>query len=304
MDNVNVGVGKQALFSYDKEAVSDLFAKLLRQQLKPEIWIWLEEKAGAKDLQSFNTTFAALPRKTGKHLIRCSPEEQASLSRLVPGSSLRDWTIDRLARVWLLMKLDHSDKENYFRNIEKLFLTGEMNELVALYSSLPFLAYPDMWKKRCAEGIRSNIADVLQAIMYENPYPAANLPEPAWNQLVLKAFFTENSINRITALDERANPELAQILSDYAHERWAAGRTVNPLLWRCVGKHINQRIFPDIERLMLSANLVEKEAAALACMASDLPEAKALLRSNPALVSRIENGNLNWDQLGAKAEMK
>ena len=304
MNNANVETGRQAAFNYDKQAVSDLFARLLRQQLKPETWNWLEEKGGGKDLQTFNTTFAALPRKTGKHLVILSPEDQEALSQLVPGSSLRDWTIDRLARVWLLMKADHSDKAYYFHNIEKLFLTGEMNELVALYSALPFLAFPEMWQKRCAEGIRSNIADVLQAIMYGNPYPAANLPEPAWNQLVLKAFFTEKSVNRITGLDERANPELANILSDYAHERWAAGRAVNPLLWRCVGKHITQRIFPDIERLMSSANVAEKEAAALACTASDLAEAKALLRSNPALASRIENGTLNWEQLGAKAEMK
>ena len=304
MDNANPGIDKQATFTYNKEAVAAYFARLLRQQLKPEVWTWLEEKASVKDLQTFNTTFAALPRRTGKHLIDLSQDEDASLSQLVPGSSLRDWSIDRLARVWLLMKLDHSDKEQYFRNIEKLFLTGEMNELVALYSSLPYLAYPELWKKRCAEGIRSNIADVLQAIMYENPYPAAYLPEPAWNQLVLKAIFTEKSVNRITGLEERANAELATILSDYAHERWAAGRMVNPLLWRCVGKHINQRIVPDIERLMSSANLADKEAAALACSASDLPEAQALLRSNPVLASRIENGSLNWEQLGAKAEMK
>jgi hypothetical protein len=304
MDNAHVETGKEAAFNYDNQAVTGYFARLLRQQLKPEVWTWLEEKASVKDLQTFNTTFAALPRRTGRQIISLSPEDKSLLSRLVPGSSLRDWTIDRLARVWLLMKLDHSDKEQYFSNIEKLFLTGEMNELVALYSSLPFLAYPEMWKKRCSEGIRSNIADVLQAIMYENPYPAAYLPEPAWNQLVLKAFFTEKSINRITGLDERANPELAQILSDYAHERWAAGRTVNPLMWRCVGKHISQRIFPDIERLMSSANLAEKEAAALACSASSLPEAQALLKGNPAFASRIENGTLNWEQLGAKAEMK
>src|SRR5688572_32773243 len=117
MENVNVEHGKQAAFSYDKKAVSDLFANLLRQQLKPETWTWLEEKASVKDLQIFNTTFAALPRKTGKHFIMLSPEEQAALTRLVPGSSLRDWTIDRLARVWLLMKLDHSDKAYYFQNI-------------------------------------------------------------------------------------------------------------------------------------------------------------------------------------------
>ena len=63
-----------------------------------------------------------------------------------------------------------------------------MNELVALYSALPLLAYPEAWVHRCTEGIRSNIGPVLEAIMIANPYPSENLSEAAWNQVVLKAF--------------------------------------------------------------------------------------------------------------------
>src|SRR5699024_3254500 len=120
--------------------------------------------------------------------------------------------------------VDPADKDTYFRIIENLFLAAEMSELVALYSSLPLLAYPELWTKRCAEGIRSNIGSVLESIMYQNPYPAENLNQAAWNQLVLKAFFTDKAVNNIYGLEERANSELASILSDYAHERWAAHR--------------------------------------------------------------------------------
>ncbi len=91
-----------------------------------------------------------------------------------------------------------------------------MNELTALYGALPFLAFPEAWKLRTAEGVRSNIGSVLEAIMVRNPYPAQYLDEPAWNQLVMKAFFTDKPVHLISGLDERANPELARILRDFS----------------------------------------------------------------------------------------
>ncbi len=100
------------------------------------------------------------PRKTGKKITELTAEENKAAR--AEGLYIDSWSIDRLSRVWLLMHLDSSGKEKYFGNIETLFSAGEMNELVALYSALPVLQYPELWKKRCAEGIRSNIADVLR----------------------------------------------------------------------------------------------------------------------------------------------
>ncbi len=40
--------------------------------------------------------------------------------------------------------------------------------------------------------------------------------KPAWNQLVLKAFFTEKPIQQIIGLDERANEKLASTAYDFA----------------------------------------------------------------------------------------
>jgi len=117
-----------------------------------------------------------------------------------------------------------------------------MNELVALYSSLPVLAYPEEWKMLCADGIRSNIATVLEAIMLDNPYPAAYLDEAAWNQMVLKAFFTEKDIDRIVGLNQRNNKQLAATLFDYAQERIAADREVNNKLWSLVEKFSQSKI--------------------------------------------------------------
>ena len=187
-----------------------------------------------------------------------------------------------------------------YRLIENHFLAAEMNELVALYSSLPVLQYPESWAHRCTEGIRSNIGIVLEAIICNNPYPAEQLSEAAWNQLVMKAFFTDKPIHKIIGLDQRANKELANMLWDYANERWAAFRTVNPQLWRCIGKFIDEKIFPGIQRIYNSPDTIERDAATLACYESDYPAAKELLNQNDSLKSQIESGKLSWDILAKK----
>ena len=124
--------------------------------------------------------------------------------------------------------------------------------------------------------------------------------EKAWNQLVLKAFFTEKPINEIYQLDEKANQELANTLSDFAHERWAAGRTINPLAWRCVGPFTNESIFPDIQKIADSANAAEREAAALACYHSGHEPAKKFLSTMPTLKEEIEKGKLTWATVAGK----
>ena len=97
---------------------------------------------------------------------------------------------------------------------------------MALYSALPVLAYPEDWQFQATEGVRNNIGDVQSAIMLNNPYPADYLDELAWNQLVMKAFFTGKDITQITGLQERKNARLTHILTDYAAERRAAGRSL------------------------------------------------------------------------------
>lgn len=289
------------MYSYDKESVAVLLAAIVRENAAGAAWTWLQEGAAlAAQPARFNTAFALVPRKTGRALVQPAGRQQQSLEELRPGFTVTGWTVDRVARAWLLLHLDPADRDAYFRRIENLFGAAEMGELVALYSALPLLAYPEMWRRRCAEGIRNNIGDVLEAIMCRNPYPAEQLEEPAWNQLVLKAFFTEKPIHLIRGLDQRANPELAFILSDYAHERWAAHRPVNPLLWRCVGPFIDDRLLPDLERVAASGNSAERAAAYLACRQSPYPPAQALAARHPALQPFREQAP-DWETLAQKA---
>lgn len=266
---------------------------------------WFFEKiAAAKALPEVNalaTAFAATSRKTGKSIVTVTSDDLTEIHKLRDGFTISGWSIDRLVRVWLIMHMPDTNQQQYVRQLENLFLTAEMNEQVALYASLPVLSFPDVWRSRCAEGIRSNIGFVLESIMCDNPYPAEYLDEAAWNQLVLKAIFTEKPVHRIVGLDERANQNLANTLSDYAHERWAAHRTLNPMLWRCVAPFVNDKIYPDIERIAVSENQLEREAAALVCQQSDFKAVKDLLKRHPELQEFL-NTDLTWEKLAEKNE--
>jgi hypothetical protein len=169
-----------------------------------------------------------MPRYIGRQVIDVPQDMAFAIERIRPGFSVAGWIRDRLARVWWLLQLPADDEERYVNTITQLFKAAELNELVALYSALPVLSYPERWRFQATEGIRNNIADVQSAIMIRNPYPAEQFDEAAWNQLILKAFFTDKDITQITGLHERKNVRLAQTLTDYAAERRAAGRELPP----------------------------------------------------------------------------
>ncbi|TBO43509.1 EboA domain-containing protein [Pedobacter kyonggii] len=279
----------------DRMAIQKALSAIVKSNVDADGQNWLESiTQSAGQINKISQAFVMVPRKTGKSLIQVN-DNQKVLIEEAGISYISNWTIDRLCRVWLLSTLNSIDQEKLYTTVDRLFLSAEMNEAVALYSALPFLAHPEIWIKRCAEGIRSNIGSVLEAIMENNPYPSENLDEAAWNQLVLKAFFTEKNIKLIIGLDKRANLDLALTLIDYAKERWAAKRTVNPQLWRLVGKFINAEIFEALKIGLQHYDQIEQRAIALAVAQSDYQPAKDYINTFPELKLARSEGDLNWD---------
>ncbi|MFD2569832.1 EboA domain-containing protein [Spirosoma soli] len=214
-------------------AMSQTLFYLLEQQPESDKTVsYLRQQADAfqanPQVSAFYRVFTALPRFVGKQSLVVPSDMSFALERLRPGFTVADWSRDRLARVWWLLQFPVDDEAIYVKTITQLFKAGELNELVALYSALPVLAFPEAWRFQATEGIRNNIADVQSAIMLHNPYPADYFDEAAWNQMILKAFFTDKDVTQIIGLDERKNARLAQTLADYAAERRAAGRSLPP----------------------------------------------------------------------------
>src|SRR4051794_34788502 len=106
--------------------IENLFEEIIKQNLNEDAWSWLKERAALltkKDPSAtqLNIAFTTVPRKMGKKIIEISTEEAKEIDAILPGFSIRGWTIDRLSRVWLLMKLNSADRDNYKRWIEDLF---------------------------------------------------------------------------------------------------------------------------------------------------------------------------------------
>jgi hypothetical protein len=173
-------------------------------------------------------------RKLGKAALPLDEGELAAARAAREGWDPSSWRVDEAARIRLLLAADTGDGERFASRLDQLCATADVDELVAFYRGLPL--YPDAprHRSRAAEGLRSNMSVVFEAVAHRNPYAAEQLPQDAWNQMVLKALFVGSALEPIVGLDGRANEALARMLVDYAHERWAARRPVSPELWRCV----------------------------------------------------------------------
>lgn len=284
----------------ERDKIYALLSQWISRQLAPEQLSWLQQKqqqiASDSSGRSFFVTFSVIPRFVGKENLQL---EKTAVRELVKENIYwfpQYWTIDRAVRTWLLLSFT-KDNEQCFKVIEQLFKTADVKELVALYQMLPLLRDPERYRLRAAEGIRSNMTVVFNAVALRNPYPARYFDELAWNQMVLKALFVGSPLNLIQGLDRRTNPALAQMLIDYARERWAAGRSVSPELWRAVGEYGDRSILSDWERILAESDYQERSAVALACSRCSLPEAASLLAPYPDLKEAIGSGKLTWETI-------
>lgn len=218
------------------------------------------------------------------------------------GFTLKNWTGLQTARVILVLEAFSENAEKWFGDMEKLFESADIHEQEALYAALPIYPSQEKFIKRAAEGLRSNMTSVFDAIALNNPYPADYLSEQAWNQMVLKAIFMQRPLYRIVGVEQRQNVNLATTLVDYIHERWSAGRNVIPELWRFLSPFVNEEIVGLLEKVVEKGDVLEKYAAALACHESDNLAAKELLGKQPELKEKIKNGEINWEKIGKDFE--
>ncbi|MBU2902878.1 EboA domain-containing protein [Maribacter dokdonensis] len=206
-------------------------------------------------------------------------------------------TMLQVSRIYFLAEVLSQDIEFYTPKVANIIQVADTGELETFLKYLVLLPNPEAYKQTAVEALRTNIATIFDAISLNNPYPAEYFNDQQWNQMFLKAAFMERDLSQIASIDERANEDLARIISDYAHERWAAGRKIDPLFWRPVSKFLNEQLLGDMKTLLNSDDVIENLAGALCCYYSENEKALALLNGKPELKHKIADGHTTWNTI-------
>jgi hypothetical protein len=279
---------------------AELLQHWLHRQLSAPTRQWIDSQcallAGTPRDRELNLAISLVSRKLGKEDLRLDAGDLEDARDARSDWDPRGWSIDQAGRILLLLSARIS-AEKFAQWLDQLCQTADVGELVAFYRGLPLYPDPPSHRLRAAEGVRSNMKAVFEAVAHRNPYPREELPEGAWNQMVLKALFVGSALHPIQGLDERSNPTLMRMLCDYAHERWAATRPVSPELWRGVGRHADDAALADLKRVMETGTTPERQAAALALADCPAPAARKLLESDAGLARAVAGGTVTWESI-------
>lgn len=255
------------------QLIDDLYSTLSFASTDYEKWLVerLQESTNSADIY---ITYSLVPRFIPRVLISlqkgCFSKNLEELNQ-----SKNTWSADQIARLIILLKASEQGEEKFQEIIKMLLSTADYHEQISIYKSLIFLPNSEFFVDSAIDGLRSNIGEVFDSIALHNSYPRIYFEEAAWNQMVLKALFIGRPIKEIVGLDERTNSRLAKIAIDLAHERWAAGREVNPDLWRVTVGFLDENNSKDIKKLLVG-NEKEQQVGKYLCSVSAIESLKDL----------------------------
>ena len=261
---------------------------------------WLSDRRSrlqaAGTERDFWITFGMVPRKLGREDLALGPDELDSAARARAGWDPSDWSIDQAARLALMLEFG-GEGDDFAQRLARMTAEAEVSEALALFRGLPLYPNPEKLVEIAAEGLRTNMLGVFEAIVHRSPFPKEVFDQQRWNQMVLKAVFMGSPLAPIQGLDARANEELAVILIDTARERRAAGRKNTFELWRCVGRHAREDMIEDMVHELRTGDDLGRRGAALALAEAPHGIGRAALETATDLAAAVDAGELNWESL-------
>lgn len=280
------------------ENVAAQLSEIIENKFSQENKNWFKEKvaliSATKSTKDLYLTYSLLASKIKN---KEALELLESNSEVVNYLKTKRASLLEIARIYLLVAVLEFDSGFFESKVANVIQVADSGELETFLKFLVFLPNAENYKNVAVDALRTNIVSVFDAIALNNPYPELYFTNKEWNQMYLKAAFLERNLNEIQAVDVKANKDLARIISDYAHERWAAGRNIDPYFWRPVTEFLDENLLNDIKSLLNNENPLVNKAAALCCFYSGTIAAKKLLGNYPALIKLIENKELSWETL-------
>lgn len=200
----------------------------LGRTVSPGALAWLEAEIDrqrkAPDESRFAMSLSLAGRKVGAAPLEPPADELPAARALRRGWEPERWSAAVGARTLLLLSTYDNNDDAFASRIERLCASAEISEHVAYLKGHAVFPAGMALCGRAREAVRSSSAPVFEAIACHNPYPRDFFDEAAWNQMVVKCVFVGAPIEGIVGLDERRNPDLIRMLSDFVSERHAAGR--------------------------------------------------------------------------------
>ncbi len=229
-----------------KTQVYPLIKQLLSSRLTETGREYMEnatkEIAAGVTRQRFSALLSMASRHARRDALALTEQELADAAQAVPGWSPAAWNRLELLRAALVLARSDLDQATFSDDFEGLFRFADQGELCALYRCLPLLPQGERFVARAAEGCRTNMMTVFEAVALDSPYPVQHFDDTAWHQLVIKALFLDLPVYRIAGLDGRLTAELTRMALDWADERASAGRSFHTGLWLCLGPYEGQRV--------------------------------------------------------------
>lgn len=272
--------------------------QLLGDHASPDAVVWLQQTLASQDANFEKRPFYYAFSGVSRHFEKMGK---------IPANSdetFGGWDEYRLSRVALLLLLAKQNEATFVETFHALLNTADLREQVALFSALPWLPHPEKIREAAVDGLRSNIIDIFDSIALDNAFPSQHFSDDAWNQMVLKAIFITRPLYRVIGIKERKNLRLAEAISDLAHERWAAGRSITPEAWQSCEGFIDDRLAGDLTKMAESEDPEDRAAAALVTAKDETGKLDGLREELSTEMANVENGNLTWKSLGRAMEEK
>ncbi|WP_373072084.1 EboA domain-containing protein [Zeaxanthinibacter enoshimensis] len=279
------------------ENTGPVLAKILKTNLDPGTIEWwnkqLSELRETPSARQLYLTYSLLGTKVQADL----PKYPGESSELTNYLELQNADNRQIARIYLLLFALEADREFYLPKVQKLIELADTGEMETFLKFLVLMPDAGDFSFSAVEALRTNIATVFDAIALNNPYPALYFNDQQWNQMYLKAAFMQRDLGKILSVKDRANQDLSRIISDYAHERWAASRDVDPQFWQPVSPFVEGALIEDVKRLLESDNMAERKAGALVASESGKEQVRQLLSAHPELQRMVVNKEIHWNNL-------